>query len=115
MGGKGESGWILRLKGAGILNRFDQRDGTLGQLTHGPDHFGMSGMADQNYFAASLKMTFRLDMDLGDERAGGVQIEHLAVLSVGRDRFGHPVSGEYHRPILRAFVQFFDENRAHGP
>ena len=34
---------------------------------------------------------------------------------LGRDRLGHAVGGEDHRPVGGAVVQFLDEHRAHGP
>jgi hypothetical protein len=46
-------------------------------------------MADQNDFAARFEMALSLDMDLGDQRAGGVQKQHIAALGLGRDRLGH--------------------------
>jgi hypothetical protein len=44
-----------------------------------PSTFGVAGMGRiKHALAASFMMALRLDMDLGDERAGGVEIEEIA-------------------------------------
>ncbi len=42
-------------------------------LAHGAFHFGMAGMADQDQGAAMGDITLALIVDLGNQRAGGVQ------------------------------------------
>src|SRR3974390_3371985 len=60
-------------------------------------------------------MALRLDMDLGDKRAGGVEIEEIAPGRGRQDRFGHPVGREDDRCIgVRYFVQFFYKYGALG-
>jgi hypothetical protein len=72
-------------------------------------------MADEHDLTARVIVALRLHMDLGNQRAGGVEIEHLARLRLGRHRLGHAVGGEDHRPVHRALRQFFDEDGAQGP
>ena len=57
-------------------------------------------------------MPLRLDMDLGDERAGGVEIVELAALGFGRHRFGHAMGREDHAGAVGRLVQLVDEDRA---
>ena len=51
---------------------------TFRQLPHGAEHLGVAGMADEQHLSPHGVMALRLDMDLGDERAGGVEIEEIA-------------------------------------
>ena len=59
-------------------------------------------------------MTFRLAMNLGDQRAGRVDIDHLPAFRLCRDGFGDAVGGEDDRTVVRRFVKFVDEDRALG-
>ena len=45
-------------------------------------------MADEDDFTALLKMAGGLHVNLGDERAGGIEHEHIAGLGGGRHRLG---------------------------
>ena len=58
-------------------------------------------------------MTLRFGMDLRDERAGGVDIDHVAALGFGRDRLGHAMGRKDHRPVGRTVAEFLDEDGAH--
>jgi len=68
-------------------------------------------MADQNNLAASIEVALGLDMHFRNQRAGGVDVNHLAPPRLGWHRFRHAVRREDDRPIFRAGVQFFDEHR----
>ena len=63
----------------------------------------------------SREVPLRLHVDLGHQRAGGVEDDHLAVPRLVGHRLGHAVGGEHHRPVGRALVQLLDEHRALGP
>ena len=56
-------------------------------------------MADQQHMAAEPLVAHRLLVDLGDQRAGGVEIEEIARLRIGRHRFRHAVRGKHHRRL----------------
>ena len=71
-------------------------------------------MADQDHGAARGVMTLGLAMDLGDQRAGGVDIEQVAAARLGRHGFRHAVRREHHRPVVRHLVELVDEDRALG-
>ena len=94
-----------------VIGRFDQQDFALGQLAHGADGFGVPGMADHDHLQASLGMALGFDVDLADQRAGGIDIDHLAAFGGGWDRLGDAVGGKDHWAVVGAFVQFFDEHR----
>ena len=83
-------------------------------LLDGADHLRMAGVADQQDVAAGGVVTLGLDMDLGHQGAGGVQEQQFAGAGAGGHRLGHAVRREHHRAVVRAFVQFLDEDRAHG-
>ena len=72
----------------------------------------MSGVADHDHLQARLGMAFGFDVDLADQRAGGIDINHLPVLGGGRDRLGDAMGREDDGPVVGAFVQLFDKNSA---
>ena len=61
-----------------------------------------------------LDQPLGLAVDLGDERAGGVEIVEAALLRLGRHRLGHAMGGEDHRRAVRHLVQLGHEDRALG-
>ena len=93
----------------------DQRHRARRQLAQRADHFRVAGVADQHDLAAGGEVALGLDVHLGDQRAGGVEIDHLPLHRLGRHRLRHAVGGEHHRPVVRAFLQLLDEHRAHRP
>src|SRR3546814_1866562 len=74
----------------------------------------MAGRADEDEVRAGRDEPLGLAMDLGDERAGGVEIIEPARLGVGGHRFGHAVRRKHHRRAAGHLVQFLDEHRALG-
>jgi hypothetical protein len=74
-------------------------------------------MAHQNDLTAKLHVPRSLFVDLGDERAGGIEIEQVQGFGMGRHRFGHAMSRKDHR-CFGAFgylIELLDENRAFFP
>ena len=74
-------------------------------------------MADEDDVAAEPAMAQRLLVHLGDQRAGGVQIEEVQPPGVRRHRFGDAVGGEDDRlaaVFVRYLVEILDEDRALG-
>lgn len=110
----GEVAGVFHLDPVDIGDVLDQDDAAFRQLPHGADDFRMAGMADQDDLTALLEMAFGLDMDLADERACRIEIEHLAPFGLRRDRLGHAMGGEDHRHVVRDLVQFIDEDGALG-
>ncbi len=74
----------------------------------------MAGVADEEDVAPFLDQALGLAMDLGDERAGGVDIGQPAALRLGWHGLRDAVGGEDDRAIVRHFVQLVDEDRAHA-
>ena len=86
-----------------------------GKLAHGADHLGVAGMADQHDLAAPAEMDLGLAMDLGDQRAGGVEMEQVPQARRLRHRLGDAMGGEHHRLVgVRNLVQLLDEDGALG-
>ena len=79
-----------------------------------PVVFSAHGVADQDDVAAGGVVAFRLDMDLGHQRTGGVEIKHLAGPGAFRHGLGHAVGRKDHGPAVRAFVELAHEDGAHG-
>jgi hypothetical protein len=88
---EGELARITRLEGVGVCSRLDQGDGLIGKLAHGADDLGVPRMADEQDLQAFLVVPGGLDMHLENERARGIEHEHVARLGGGRDRLGDAV------------------------
>ena len=113
LGDETEGCRIGRLEARDVGLVLDQRDVAFGQLPHRADDLRMAGMADQEHVAAEALVAHRLLVHLGDQRAGRVEIEEVARLGIGRNRFRHAVGGEDHRAGLmlrRDFAEFLDED-----
>ncbi len=87
---------IARAERPGIARRLDQGHGALRQLSHGADDLGVALVADEHDFASALGMARCLGVDLGDERTGGIQDEHIARRGGLGDGLGHPVCRKDH-------------------
>ena len=110
----GKAGGIADAEPRHVLRRLDQQNLALGQLSHRADGLGVAGMADHHDLEPVLMVAFGLDMDLRDQRAGGIDIEHLPRGGRVRHGFRHAMSGKDHRPVGRAVVQLLDKDRAPG-
>ena len=72
-------------------------------------------MADEDDAPAAFMVKLRFAVDLGDERAGGVDGEELARRRLLGHRFRDAVGGEDHRMGAgRGFPEFLDEDDALG-
>ena len=58
---------------------------------------GWPRMADQHDLEPALVVTSGLPVDLGDQRAGRVEVEQVARRAASRDRLRHAVRREHHR------------------
>ena len=85
---------------------------TLRKLAQRADHLWVSGMAYQDDSASFLAVPSCVDMHLGHQRAGCVQMDHVAALCLRGDGFRYAMGGKNHRRALRHLVQFLDENRS---
>src|SRR5258708_19630840 len=74
----------------------------------------MAGMADQHDGAPALVVPLGFAMDLGDQRAGGVDDDEVAACGLRRHRLRHAVRREYHGTVVRHPVEFLDEDRSLG-
>ena len=76
-GGLGDEGQVVRvarLKRHGVFEGLDQHDGAGWELAQGAVDLRMARVADQHDLAASLEMPLGVQVHLGYQRAGGVQI-----------------------------------------
>ncbi len=71
-------------------------------------------MADEHDLAARLVMAFGFHMDLGDKRAGGVEIDETPMLGFPGHGFRYAVSRKDDGHALGHGVQLLDEAGAHG-
>ena len=98
-----------------LRRRLDQADRTVRQLAHGADHLRMALVADQDDLEAFRVMALRFHVHLGDQRAGGVELEHVARPSGGGHRLRHAMGGKHHRPVaIGDLVELVDEDGALG-
>ncbi len=113
LGDVGERPARLRLERARIRLGLDQADRAGRQLPHGAGHLGVPGVADEHDLAAALEVDLRLAVDLGHQRAGGVEVEEVALPRFLRHRLADAVGGEDHRLRgRRNFRQRLDEDGA---
>ena len=112
LGDEGEPLGIADLKGGDVLRRLDQEDLARRKLAHRALGFGVAGMADHHHLAPLLGVARGLDMDLGDERAGGVDVDHVAPPCLGRDGLWDTVRGEDDRPVVGRLLELLDEDGA---
>ena len=90
----------------------DEHD-VLGRLAHRALDLLVAGVADEDDRVALGGELLRLHVDLGDERAGGVEREEVALLGVGVDGRGDAVGGEDGgRALGDRVVELLDEDRA---
>ena len=116
-GGLGDISQLFGVAGfqcGDILGGFDQQNLAVWQLAHRADRFRVTFVTDHHHLQTVLMMAFGLDMDLGYQRAGGVDIDHLAARGLGGDGFRNTMRREDDRTIIRAFVQFLDKHRTLG-
>ncbi len=72
-------------------------------------------MPDQEDLSPFAELALGLDMNLGDERAGGIENEQIAGPRGRRHGLRHAMGGEHDgRAGIRDFVQFLDEDGALG-
>jgi hypothetical protein len=71
-------------------------------------------MADQYHLAAVLVVPLGLPVHLADQGAGGVHVEQLPPLGLGRHLLGHAVGREDHRNPVGHLREVLDEDRALG-
>ena len=84
-----------------------------GDLAQGALDFWMAGMADQHDGAAFAGKSRAVEVDLGDQRAGGVEHRQAARLGRHFDAAGNAVGRKNGGGAVGYFVQFLDKHRAH--
>ena len=115
LGDEGEVLGILGLERQSVLKGLDQGDRAFRKLPQGAVDFGMARVADKYHMAVGLIMAFGVQVHLGDQGAGCVQIEHVAKARFRRSRLGHAMGGKNDGTIVGAFAQLFDEDGAELP
>ena len=83
-------------------------------LPDGALDLGMTGMADQDQMAAARHVSLALDVDLGDQRARGIEDRQAARLRLVDDRLGDAMGAENRHGAVGNFIQRLDEDRAHA-
>ncbi len=115
-GGLGEEGEAVsvcgRHEGFRILDGFDQRHDALGNLAEGADDFWMTPVPDECDVPTGIRLPLRLAMDLGDQRASGVEKVETARLRILGHSLGHAMGGEDDGAVVGNLVQFLDEDGA---
>ena len=96
-----------------LLDGLDQ-DRPSGRLARGPDDLLVPGVPDQHDRPASVGEPPGLEVDLGDERAGGVQDRESSPLGVRVHLGSDAVSREHDHGALGDLGLLLDEDRALG-
>ena len=111
LGDEGDVLGIGELERVDVGDRLDQDD-VLGRLAGGPLDLLVALVADQDDRVALLGELARLDVDLGDQRAGRVDRPQAAVGRVGVNGRGDAVGGEDDQLALGDLGLRLDEDRA---
>jgi hypothetical protein len=113
---EGEAIGVPGLDRARILGRLDEAHGPFGQLAHGADHLGVTGMADQENFIAAAWWRSASTMDLRDQRTGRIKVKEVAETGGSGNGLRHAVRRKYHGGIrFRDFVQLLHKYGAFPP
>ena len=94
-----------------VFGRLDQDD-RLGRLAHRADHFVVPFVADEQDRVAGLGVLDRLQVDLGHERAGGVDRPQVPLAGHAADFRRNAVGGEQQRRPARHVGQVVDKRHA---
>ena len=95
-----------------IVFGFDQRDRPGRHLSQSTDNLRMAFMPDKQDVPTRFDLPFGLPVDLGDQRAGCVEIVEPAILGVMWNRFGYAMCRKNNMRAFRHLVQFLDKNCA---
>ena len=101
------------LEAVHIGDRFDQMHAPV-DLAHRAFDFRVAGMADHDDLAALGAQALDFEMNLGDQRAGGVEDAHTERLSFVAHRARHAMRGKHHGRPGRDDLQVLNEHRAFG-
>ena len=112
LGQIGELVCVAGRQSVGLGDSLDEGDCTLWQLPHRAHDFGVTPMSDQDDSEPLGVAPLCLYMHFADERAGGIDLEEMALARRFGNRLGHPVGREHDRPVVfRDFVELVDEDR----
>ena len=81
-------------------------------LSHRAFDLGVTRMTDHHDVAPLLAHLRNFDVDLGDERASGIEHDETAGIGIGAHRLGYAVRGKHDRGAGGNFVQLLDEHGA---
>ena len=81
-------------------------------LAHGAFHLRMSPVSDQDQLVAGLAVAGDLQVDLGDQGAGGVEDPQTPPVGLLAHGLGDPVGAEDDGGPVRDLVQLVDEDGA---
>ena len=112
LGHKRKTVWVTNSNGCHIFDGLDQQDLTIGELPHRANRFGVAFMPDHDHLQTVVGVALGLDMDLADQGACCVNIDHFTLSGSGRHRFWHTMGRKDHGAIIGTFVKFFDKNSA---
>ena len=113
LGDEGDALGVRELEPVDVPGRGDEVDAPVRVADRALD-LGVAGVADQHDLAAFPGVPPALDVDLADERAGGVDDLEPAALRLLDHAPGDPVGAEDHDPAGRHVAGLVDEHGALG-
>ena len=96
----------------GDVGRVLHQEHRAGNLAHRALDFGMAGVADQDHLPSGGDVALALAVDLGDQRAGGIEHGQAALFRVILDAARDAVRAEDRNGAGRHLAQVLDEARA---
>ena len=100
--------WIRHLGVLRVLDALNELN-PVGQLPECSLDLGVADVPDQQYLVTETVQPQHLPVNLGNQRAGGVDRPERATLGCRLDGLGNAMSGEDCRRALWYFIHIFDE------
>jgi hypothetical protein len=94
-----------------IFERLNQIDPSI-SLTHRTFDLRVSGVANHHHFKTIATHLRDFNMDLGDERACGIENGQTSLLRFKSDCSRNAVRRKHHRTALRYFIERLNKDRA---
>jgi hypothetical protein len=73
----------------------------------------MAPMSYQQDVGTFTFMAMRLDMNLGYQRAGSINSDHIPAFSLRNDCSGHAMGGKHNRSTFGNFIEFLNKDSPH--
>src|SRR5665213_3809227 len=110
----GNMGGVRNVARIHVFDRLHQ-DHFRGSFAQGADHFVVVFVTDQDNGVALARELYGFEVNLGDQRTGGINDRQSALFALTPDFRRYAVGAENSTAAIRHLRQFFDKHRAERP